>query len=1209
MKSLQQLCIDFFNIEGPNLIDTVLKVELPPLEDDPIAIAGDNESSQFAPDSQDDSQEPTLNSAVVKKRKKFNPLSVYVNRKRHRRRLGFGRRRKNPPAAINGPTANKIAAYRSETIHKKIVGPVPLQKKGEPNGKRTINIRCRRPASALTQLTVVVPSANGDGHREVAAKSSTKTYVCEVSPGTSRTNFVDIGRKISEDNVISGKRQRTRPSRLSDVLTEKVMLSKRIKLELAKAERQSKSLEKKFDEREQPSPVPSTPTVAKERRSRKADEAIEPSPPLAKGSKLAKKAVGNEKANEDSSPTMAKGKSSKKVDDVTVTNEESPIVTKAKLAKKVDDSSKKADEATKKADNASPQSESKPKSRKKSPSQEAAKSCAPTPVRAASSTPPIRSKSSTPLSTTSSSVLDDATEIKDETLMRKIAMENAKLQKKKINTTTDNEDKKHRSKTRINYSEALVDEALMYEEILMDKEAKEQLVIATTIEASKKAADANSQKTVAKGKNNFSFDYDDTPPAISSKSCKASIESNAKEDDSKSASVKNRLSEISITPISKLSELKSGADKKIGSVSLSDLKKSFKSNPDTVLNISSAVSIQLKSPAMPAMTMPMFADSALSPDLDGPQTCTYCGEQYADIKILAIHQLQHLSVATRRISDKQILDPKFRRGRMVPMGSQKCFRCLNCWRLHPNSQSILEHWVTGKCLFYCSLCGDSFHTNPKMIRIHFPIVHGIKYKMPDEFVGRDERVLPQNGGGVGGSGKLPMAPGTKLRRIVKIESEQERNRIRAKLLQQQQRIPMGRVTCEICSCSFPNMQSRNSHMRLHKKERIVEQMTMPGNVLSINTAIQQPPSTVQLPSGRMLTLKSGQQVLLKPGQHIQLKPSHMIRSGQQVLPRNVIRMPIGGSMRSNQQRPQPGNMRIQIRPPQQQQNASGIRINQVQGNVNVAQRQSTIIMKSNNYHEQQQPPRKIAPRIQPSSQQQRVISHPQTFTNSYSSIEVKAELPEIQDDFIEYNSTDYSNDYMMPADFNNILPLQPEVVMNTSTGICVKAEPNSGTSTPRLQVKKLHELQEPTYSAPKQPQPQQVYYQAHQHQSVPVVAQQTAAPTQPTTIQHHQPQTIQTSPIQHAVPTVAQQTAPTATIIQQPQQYQIAPQHIQLQVPQMQTIQFQSQPQFQITSAQQVQNTQYYNPVFVVQHPQQTTVQPDIYQYTSDQIDYTKYYS
>lgn len=647
-----------------------------------------------------------------------------------------------------------------------------------------------------------------------------------------------------------------------------------------------------------------------------------------------------------------------------------------------------------------------------------------------------------------------------------------------------NESKKKRQTSRINYSEALVDEALMYEEMLLNEQAKEQLFIASTIESSK-------QKTKASdvlGKNNFSMDYDDSETVVKKTKFDMSLENLGEICVSRKEKVLADtkigpdvgLSEISITPVAKQKTTPIKTDNQIN-VSLKQIKQTFKSNPELVFNISSAVSIQLKSASR----------SEPSQTQRGSTTCQYCRKTFADIKQLAVHQLIHLKIETHKIGSPLVLSPSFRRGRMVPMGNNKCFRCLNCWRLYPNSQSILQHWVTGKCIFYCSICGKSFHQNPKLIRDHFPEVHGIKFKMPSSgpppgLMVADPMLLASQSSQRMNRAKLndPMKGGQLVPALPPNRGAFSVIKIKP---------PIGRVKCHICSCSFPNMQSRNSHMRLHKNEK------EPIKPINLRQLVSQQQRPIQM------NFNNTQQRQLFPNARIH-QPNHAIGA-----PNRPFRM---AQPSSSHQRP--------IRPADQRRSSSFPN--------------------------------------QPHQSQQQHRNHPQrpqfTVVDSFGSpVKIKTE-------------SSYDSEYGKSGEFHEYSELFQNETTNESTApLIIKSEMQTdggsggcgmgsgGVGVPRLQVKKLHELQEPNY----------------------VNAQPISVNT------FYTPTTIQ--PIVNTIP-----------------QYQLAA-PLQLQVPQLQPI----QPQFQIASVQHVQNTQYYNPVLVVSQPPQHTQEG--YQYVPEQVDYSKYYS
>lgn len=65
---------------------------------------------------------------------------------------------------------------------------------------------------------------------------------------------------------------------------------------------------------------------------------------------------------------------------------------------------------------------------------------------------------------------------------------------------------------------------------------------------------------------------------------------------------------------------------------------------------------------------------------------------------------------------------------MLNLDSEQYIRCVNCWLLHANNKSILDHWNGGACLFYCSICRKSFHDNIHELKPHFEAEHGIKFR-------------------------------------------------------------------------------------------------------------------------------------------------------------------------------------------------------------------------------------------------------------------------------------------------------------------------------------------------------------------------------------------------------------------------------------------------------------------------------------------------
>lgn len=62
---------------------------------------------------------------------------------------------------------------------------------------------------------------------------------------------------------------------------------------------------------------------------------------------------------------------------------------------------------------------------------------------------------------------------------------------------------------------------------------------------------------------------------------------------------------------------------------------------------------------------------------------------------------------------------------MLNVDNEQYIRCVNCWMLHRNNKSILEHWNNGDCMFYCTICGKSFHDSIKDLQPHIEQEHCI----------------------------------------------------------------------------------------------------------------------------------------------------------------------------------------------------------------------------------------------------------------------------------------------------------------------------------------------------------------------------------------------------------------------------------------------------------------------------------------------------
>lgn len=188
-----------------------------------------------------------------------------------------------------------------------------------------------------------------------------------------------------------------------------------------------------------------------------------------------------------------------------------------------------------------------------------------------------------------------------------------------------------RNKRRINYSEELVDEAFMYEQILHDKQHQQE----------------KRKRCYTKG-----------APATKNDSMAAAasvIESGNL--DSRLRLLEQR-NEISITPLkSRLITKDQHSDVK--------MPKPVKSEP--LFNITSSVSVHIKPRQSASSSIQISNITSLHANRDSPSnkrqkiTCKCCSKTFADVKQLAVHQLVHLTVPLYKIDAKRILHPKLRR--------------------------------------------------------------------------------------------------------------------------------------------------------------------------------------------------------------------------------------------------------------------------------------------------------------------------------------------------------------------------------------------------------------------------------------------------------------------------------------------------------------------------------------------------------------------
>lgn len=137
---------------------------------------------------------------------------------------------------------------------------------------------------------------------------------------------------------------------------------------------------------------------------------------------------------------------------------------------------------------------------------------------------------------------------------------------------------------------------------------------------------------------------------------------------------------------------------------------------------------------------------------------------------------------------------------MLNLDDEQYIRCVNCWLLHTNNKSILDHWNNGGCLFYCSICGKSFHDNIKELKPHFENEHGIKYRAA---------FIPQ------------MIQTKKIEPMKKIESPKKpaiEQKINTNIMEQNS-MEFDEYNCEPCGRTFKNIKAYRTHYTIiHKKK-------------------------------------------------------------------------------------------------------------------------------------------------------------------------------------------------------------------------------------------------------------------------------------------------------------------------------------------------------------------------------------------------------
>lgn len=206
-----------------------------------------------------------------------------------------------------------------------------------------------------------------------------------------------------------------------------------------------------------------------------------------------------------------------------------------------------------------------------------------------------------------------------------------------------------RVKPRINYSEDLVDEALLYEEMLLNTQREEQRMFNRTIESSRQPS----------------------MTAINGIKIEPNLDSRLR--------LLEENDEITIVPLNKpkptilpQTQKKPQQQQQQPSFAklISEPMSSLPSNVKSIFNINSAVSVHMKPKAttsVPSTGLQITKIHSLhgavesKPAAQKKIACKYCSESFDNVKLLAIHQATHLNVSVFKLGSKNILQKKYRR--------------------------------------------------------------------------------------------------------------------------------------------------------------------------------------------------------------------------------------------------------------------------------------------------------------------------------------------------------------------------------------------------------------------------------------------------------------------------------------------------------------------------------------------------------------------
>lgn len=292
----------------------------------------------------------------------------------------------------------------------------------------------------------------------------------------------------------------------------------------------------------------------------------------------------------------------------------------------------------------------------------------------------------------------------------------------------------------------------------------------------------------------------------------------------------------------------------------------FHTNPESEIKINSAISVT--SYLIPEKNEKFFENDLVAPEIVNIKCeCQFCGVSCDNLKLLAIHNRKHFQIRLRRVGEKLSLHASLRRGIMLMEKGRRTVRCSNCGKTFTTADQIKEHWNKRNCEYYCTICYEDFYRSPEDLRHHWRSVHGIRREEDRKFpveVKTESRPLDllenmtfdrltrnvkcDSTGETSSEGNSGNGFKLKVKSVSMINASAVPNEpppppplshvsdcppLHFPYLQTSfkvtpppqpppvlsfhSQLPNQRAVCHICHCSFPNTNSRNSHMKIHKQ--------------------------------------------------------------------------------------------------------------------------------------------------------------------------------------------------------------------------------------------------------------------------------------------------------------------------------------------------------------------------------------------------------